>query len=78
MSYLLLIQSCCRLSKSMLHLCSVSEVSHFRNSECQEDNDLKEQLATYVKAKARYDALGNSGLYPKRLPTICSRYQCTR
>ena len=45
---------------SMLHLCSVSEMSYFRNSECQEDNDLKEQLATYVKAK--YDALGNPGL----------------
>ena len=58
---------------SMLHLCSVSEMSYFRNSECQEDNDLKEQLATYVKA--RYDALGNSGLYPKRLPTICNMQQ---
>ena len=75
-SHVILLVQSCRLSMSMLHLCSVSEMSYFRNSECQEDpqedNDLKEQLATY--AKARYDALGNSGLYPKRLPTICSRY----
>ena len=46
---------------SMLHLCSVSEMSYFRNSECQEDpqedNDLKEQLATYVKAMTRSEIL---------------------